>query len=134
MKWKNKQEKQRINIQKEKSKMKKTLKKSKTGGKYSSKEPEGQKEMNRNLLQKQIENLNKTLAESNIREFAELLGNSKKLLWKNLIAGISRGIGIGIGVTVITAILIILLQKIVTLNIPVIRRIYSRYCGDCAKK
>ena len=28
--------------------------------------------------------------------------------------------GIGIGVTIITAILIILLQKIVTLNIPVI--------------
>ena len=134
MKVKNKQENQRINIQKEKSKMKKTLKKSKTWGKYSSKEPEEQKEINRNLLQKQIKNLNKTLAESNIREFAELLGNSKKLLWKNLIAGISRGIGIGIGVTVITAILIVLLQKIVTLNIPVIRRIYSRYCGDCAKK
>lgn len=107
MKGKNKNEKQRINIQ---------------------------QESNKNLLEKQIENLNKTLAESNIREFAELLGNSKKLLWKNLIAGISRGIGIGIGVTVITAILIILLQKIVTLNIPVIRRIYSGYCGDCAKK
>lgn len=35
-------------------------------------------------------------------------------------AGISRGIGIGIGVTLITAILVMLLQKIVTLNIPVI--------------
>ena len=51
MKGKNKKEKQRINIQ---------------------------KESNKNLLEKQIENLNKTLAESNIREFAELLGNSKK--------------------------------------------------------
>ncbi len=35
-------------------------------------------------------------------------------------AGIARGVGIGIGVTIITAILVILLQKIVTLNIPVI--------------
>lgn len=32
----------------------------------------------------------------------------------------SRGIGIGIGVTIITAMLVILLQKIVTLNIPII--------------
>ncbi len=134
MKGKNKKQKRRINMQKEKNKIKKVLKKSTTKHRYSFKESEQQKKTNRNLLQKQIENLNKTLAESNIREFAELLGNSKKLLWKNLIAGISRGIGIGIGVTVITAILIILLQKIVTLNIPVIRRIYSRYCGDCAKK
>ena len=42
------------------------------------------------------------------------------MLWTNLIAGMARGIGIGIGVTIITAILIILLRKIVTLNIPVI--------------
>lgn len=34
--------------------------------------------------------------------------------------GIVKGIGIGIGVTIITAIIIIILQKIVTWNIPVI--------------
>ena len=39
---------------------------------------------------------------------------------RNLVAGIFRGVGIGIGVTVITAVLVFLLQKIVTLNIPVI--------------
>lgn len=128
MKSKNKKDKQRINMQKEKNTIRKTVKKSN----YFLKAVK--QERNINFLEKQIENLNKTLAESNIREFIELLGNSKKLLWKNLVAGISRGIGIGIGVTVITAILIILLQKIVTLNIPVIRRIYSRYCRDCAKK
>ena len=35
-------------------------------------------------------------------------------------AGIFRGVGIGIGVTIITAILVIILQKIVKLNIPII--------------
>ena len=35
-------------------------------------------------------------------------------------AGIFRGVGIGIGFTIITAILIIILQKIVMLNIPII--------------
>lgn len=32
----------------------------------------------------------------------------------------AKGIGIGIGFTILTAILLIILQKIVTLNIPVI--------------
>ena len=49
-----------------------------------------------------------------------MLGNKKEIIKRNLLAGIARGVGIGIGVTIITAILIILLQKIVTLNIPVI--------------
>ena len=72
------------------------------------------------LLIKQIDDLNKSLLESNLIDIAQLLGNRKKLLWTNLIAGISRGIGIVIGVTVITAILVLIMQKIVTLNIPVI--------------
>lgn len=73
-----------------------------------------------NLLLKQIDNLNENLLKSNILEITQLLGNRRKLLWVNLISGISRGIGIGIGVTIITALIIWILQKIVTLNIPII--------------
>lgn len=73
-----------------------------------------------NILLKKIDQLNKNLLESHLLDIAGLLGNRKKLLWTNLIAGISRGIGIGIGVTIITSILILLLRKIVTLNIPII--------------
>ncbi len=71
-------------------------------------------------LLKNIEELNHTLTRNNILEFAELLGNKKQLLLRNLLTGISKGIGIGIGFTILTAILLIILQKIVTLNIPVI--------------
>ena len=53
-------------------------------------------------------------------EITYILGNKKEILKRNLIAGIARGVGIGIGVTIITALLVILLQKIVTLNIPII--------------
>ncbi len=73
-----------------------------------------------NLLNKSIENLNKILQEGNFIELTYLLGNKKEMIKRNFFAGISRGIGIGIGVTVITAMLIIILQKIVTLNIPII--------------
>lgn len=79
-----------------------------------------EKKKKENLLLQQIDNLNKSLLESNLLEIAQLLGNRKKLLWTNLISGVARGIGIGIGVTIITALLIMLLQKIVTLNIPII--------------
>lgn len=72
------------------------------------------------LLIAQIDSLNKKLLENNIVDIATLLGNRKKLLITNLIAGISRGVGIGIGVTVFSAILVALLRKIVTLNIPII--------------
>jgi len=73
-----------------------------------------------NLLLNQIDNLNKRLLESGLLDIAQLLGNRKRLLITNLIAGITRGVGIGIGVTIITALLIMVLRKIVTLNIPVI--------------
>ncbi len=73
-----------------------------------------------NLLEKQILRLNDTLQKNNIQELSYILGNKKEMIKRNLISGIFRGIGIGIGVTVITAILVFIMQRIVTLNIPVI--------------
>lgn len=73
-----------------------------------------------NLLNKSIDSLNNNLEKSNIVEWSYIFGNKKEIFKRNILAGISRGVGIGIGVTIITAILVILLQKIVTLNIPVI--------------
>ena len=74
-----------------------------------------EKSLNRNLKK-----LNYMLEKKNIFEILEILGNKRKIFIRNLIAGISKGIGIGIGFTVLSAILIIILQKIVTLNIPII--------------
>ncbi len=71
-------------------------------------------------LMKNIDHLNYVLTKNNLIDLAEILGNRKELLIRNLIAGIAKGIGIGIGFTILTAILVILLQKIVKLNIPII--------------
>jgi len=73
-----------------------------------------------NLLEKSVEKLSNILQEGNYVEWGYLFGNKKEIIKRNLLAGIARGVGIGIGVTIITAMLVILLQKIVTLNIPVI--------------
>ncbi len=72
------------------------------------------------ILNTSINNLIETFQKSNIEEWTYIFGSKKEIIKRNLIAGIFRGVGIGIGVTIITAILIILLQRIVALNIPVI--------------
>lgn len=72
------------------------------------------------ILNASIEKLSKTLQEWNISDLNYILGSKKEIIRRNLLAGIFRGVGIGIGVTIITAILIILLKNIVTLNIPII--------------
>lgn len=72
------------------------------------------------ILNTSINNLIEMFQKSNIEEWSYIFGNKKEILKRNLIAGIFRGVGIGIGVTIITAVLIILLQRIVALNIPVI--------------
>lgn len=54
------------------------------------------------------------------------MGSKKEIIWRNILAGISRGIGIGIGVTIISAILILTLRHLVTLNIPII----GKYIAD----
>lgn len=71
-------------------------------------------------LKNKIDKISESLEKSNIMEMTYILGSKKEILKRNLIAGIARGVGIGIGVTLITAILIYILQKIILLNIPII--------------
>ena len=60
------------------------------------------------------------ITKGNLHELAYIIGNKKEIFWRNFLAGISRGVGIGIGVTVATALLVLVFQKLITMNIPVI--------------
>ena len=73
-----------------------------------------------NNLNDSIKKINNILEKGNIEELIYVLGNKKEIIIRNFFAGLFRGIGIGIGVTVVTSIVIIILKKIVTLNIPLI--------------
>ena len=73
-----------------------------------------------NVLNNSIDKLSATLEKGNLQELTYMLGSRKEIIVRNLLAGIFRGVGIGIGVTVITAILIMFLRRIVALNIPLI--------------
>ena len=67
-----------------------------------------------------MDKLTQMLQNMNIHDSLYILGSKKEIIKRNILAGIARGIGGGIGFTVITAIIIYFLQKIVRLNIPII--------------
>ena len=69
-------------------------------------------------IEKKIDKINKQLEKANLSELVYFLGSKKEIFLRNILAGISRGVGIGIGITIITAILVYFLQKLVKLNIP----------------
>lgn len=74
----------------------------------------------RKQLNDNIEKLIIKLENRNIEEILYILGSKKEIAKRNFIAGIFRGIGIGIGVTIVTAIIIYFLQRLVKLNLPII--------------
>lgn len=75
---------------------------------------------NKKNLNNKMDKLIEILEKSNINEWSYIIGSKKEIILRNMLAGISRGIGIGIGVTIISAILILTLRHLVTLNIPII--------------
>lgn len=77
------------------------------------------------FLNENIEHLLEILEKKNIEELVYILGTKKEIAKRNFIAGIFRGIGIGVGVTIISAIIIYFLQKLVRLNLPGIGRFIS---------
>ena len=79
----------------------------------------------KDILNQNIERLLKFLEKKDIEQLVYILGTKKEIAKRNFIAGIFRGMGIGIGVTIITAIIIYFLQRLVRLNLPVIGRFIS---------
>ncbi|NLT95200.1 MAG: hypothetical protein GXW85_06630 [Clostridia bacterium] len=67
-----------------------------------------------------IKQLSLDLEKMKLAEYVELLNNPKKLLWINFIAGIARGLGTAIGFSILFAVLLYFLQKIVILKLPLI--------------
>lgn len=79
----------------------------------------------KDILNDNIERLLKVLEKKNIEELVYILGTKREIAKRNFVAGIFRGIGVGIGVTIVTAIIIYFLQRLVRLNLPGIGRFIS---------
>lgn len=74
-------------------------------------------------LLKRIEDFSRQLEVLQLPEYVEYLRNPKKMLWINFLVGVARGVGVGVGATVIAALIIYTLSKLVTL--PLIGRFFA---------
>jgi hypothetical protein len=55
-----------------------------------------------------------------IADYLELLEKPRRLVMANFIAGIARGLGFAIGTTIVFAVVVEVLRRIILINIPLI--------------
>ncbi len=75
-----------------------------------------------NTLIRRIAELSVAMDKMNIAEYVEFLRNPRRLIYANFLGGLARGFGIGIGATVLAAVFLLVLTRLVELNLPVIGR------------
>jgi len=73
-----------------------------------------------NRLSEKIDKLAIDIEKMGIAEYVAMLRSPRRLLFINFLSGLARGFGMAIGFTVLAALVLYLLQKIVVLNMPVI--------------
>lgn len=71
-------------------------------------------------LRRKVTQLAVNMEKMKLAEYVDLLHSPWRLLWINFISGIARGLGIAVGFAILGAIVLIVLQKLVDLNLPVI--------------
>jgi hypothetical protein len=70
------------------------------------------------IISTQLERLALYLEKMNVAGYVELLQRPARLLFLNFAAGLARGLGIAIGATLVFALMLELMRRIILLNIP----------------
>ncbi|MBP2644642.1 MAG: hypothetical protein H6Q75_82 [Firmicutes bacterium] len=71
-------------------------------------------------LARQLDRLADRLEAMRLADYLALLQSPQKLIISNFIAGIFRGLGFALGTTIVFAIVVEMLRRIILVNIPVI--------------
>ncbi len=71
-------------------------------------------------IDRKLDELLAALERMQLEEYVRYITDRKRLWRTNLLIGMARGLGTVIGVTVLGAVLIALLQRMVTENVPVL--------------
>jgi hypothetical protein len=73
-------------------------------------------EKNKELLTR-WERIAERLDASRIAEYVELMNKPRKLIWTSFIAGIARGLGAAVGATVVFALVLGVLRRLIVVNV-----------------
>ncbi len=71
-------------------------------------------------LEETVRQISDSLERSKIAEYVDLLNHPWRLIYLNLIGGLSRGVGLAIGFTVLGAMLIYILTRSFILDLPLV--------------
>lgn len=71
-------------------------------------------------LSLKIDDLSVKIEKLNLSEYLELFRNPRRLLYLNFLAGVARGFGMAVGFTLLGALALYILQRVVILNLPLI--------------
>lgn len=67
-----------------------------------------------------IQHLTDTLERMHLDEYLEYVSNRKRMIVRNMLYGMVRGLGFAVGFSVLGALAIVLLKNLVLENIPII--------------
>lgn len=70
------------------------------------------------VIAAQLERLAQYLEKMNVAGYVELMQHPARLLFLNFAAGLARGLGIAIGATLIFALMLEMMRRVILLNIP----------------
>lgn len=70
------------------------------------------------VLEERVAGLATNIEKMKLAEYVKLLDNPWRLLYVNFIAGLARGVGVAVGFTILGAVLLYFLRKLVELNLP----------------
>jgi len=76
-------------------------------------------------IKKRLDQMSEMMEKMKIADYVELMQSPYRLLWLNFIGGVARGFGIAVGFTILGAIVLYILQKLVVLNLPLIGSIIA---------
>lgn len=65
-----------------------------------------------------IDRLTDTLERMHLDDYLEYVSNRRRMLWNNLLYGAARGLGFAVGFSVLGALAIVLIRRLVLDNIP----------------
>ncbi|MGB9802702.1 DUF5665 domain-containing protein [Desulfofundulus sp.] len=71
-------------------------------------------------LRDKITELSINMEKMKLAEYVQLLEQPGRLLYVNFLSGLARGVGIAVGFALLGAVLVVILQRLVMLNLPVI--------------
>lgn len=75
---------------------------------------------NEKLIAKSLKVLADRLESMRIAEYLDLLQRPRRIIYLNFLAGVAKGLGIAVGATIVFALLIEVLSRLIVLNLPVI--------------